>query len=139
MNLAAAPPNSFLRTLAGEAQEIPPIWLMRQAGRYLPEYREIRAAAPSFLDFCYTPKLAVEATLQPIRRFGFDAAIVFSDILVVPDALGQRVSFESGEGPRLKPIESRADFGALHSISRGSNPYLKRSNVRVRAFPATSR
>jgi uroporphyrinogen decarboxylase len=112
MNAAAAP-NCFLRTLAGEAQEIPPIWLMRQAGRYLPEYREIRAAAPSFLDFCYTPKLAVEATLQPIRRFGFDAAIVFSDILVVPDALGQAVSFETGEGPRLKPIESHADLSAL--------------------------
>jgi uroporphyrinogen decarboxylase len=106
-------PNRFLRTLAGEAQETPPIWLMRQAGRYLPEYREIRAEAASFLDFCYTPRLAVEATLQPIRRFGFDAAIVFSDILVVPDALGQAVSFESGEGPRLAPIESGVDLAAL--------------------------
>ena len=86
---------------------------MRQAGRYLPEYQQIRATAPTFLDFCYTPRLATEATLQPIRRFGFDAAIVFSDILVVPDALGQAVSFESGGGPRLKPIELRADFGAL--------------------------
>src|ERR1700676_5435337 len=113
MSLATAPPNRFLRTLAGEVQETPPIWLMRQAGRYLPEYREIRASAPSFLDFCYTPKLAAEATLQPIRRFGFDAAIVFSDILVVPDALGQKVSFETGEGPRLKPVESRADLSAL--------------------------
>ena len=86
---------------------------MRQAGRYLPEYREIRSKAPSFLDFCYSPALAAEATLQPIRRFGFDAAILFSDILVIPDALGQSVSFESGEGPRLKPIETSADLAAL--------------------------
>jgi uroporphyrinogen decarboxylase len=113
MKVATAPPNKFLQTLGGAVHEVPPIWLMRQAGRYLPEYRQIRATAPTFLDFCYTPRLAAEATLQPIRRFGFDAAIVFSDILVVPDALGQEVSFESGEGPRLKPIESRADLSAL--------------------------
>ena len=105
--------NPFLAALDGVAQTIPPVWLMRQAGRYLPEYRQIRATAPSFLDFCYTPKLAVEATLQPIRRFGFDAAILFSDILVIPDALGQKVGFESGEGPRLDPIVTRADFDAL--------------------------
>jgi uroporphyrinogen decarboxylase len=86
---------------------------MRQAGRYLPEYREIRTKAPSFLDFCYTPALAVEATLQPIRRFGFDAAILFSDILVVPDALGQAVSFETGEGPRLDPIADEKGLNAL--------------------------
>jgi uroporphyrinogen decarboxylase len=113
MTLDAPPPNKFLRTIGGAVQAVPPIWLMRQAGRYLPEYREIRARAPTFLDFCYTPRLATEATLQPIRRFGFDAAIVFSDILVVPDALGQEVGFESGEGPRLRPIGSRADFSAL--------------------------
>ncbi len=83
---------------------------MRQAGRYLPEYRELRYKAPSFLDFCYTPRNAIEVTLQPIRRFGFDAAIIFSDILVVPDALGQRVTFAAGEGPRLNPIESSEDF-----------------------------
>jgi uroporphyrinogen decarboxylase len=113
MNVAAPPSNKFLQTLGGAVQTPPPIWLMRQAGRYLPEYRQLRATAPTFLDFCYTPRLATEATLQPIRRFGFDAAIVFSDILVMPHALGQEVNFESGEGPRLKPIESRADFGAL--------------------------
>ena len=103
----------FLAALAGERQKRPPVWLMRQAGRYLPEYREIRGQAASFLDFCYTPKLAVEATLQPIRRFGFDAAILFSDILVMPDALGQSVGFETGEGPRLQPIEDEADFARL--------------------------
>lgn len=104
----------FLAALAGERQKRPPVWLMRQAGRYLPEYRELRATASSFLDFCYTPRLAVEATLQPIRRFGFDAAILFSDILVLPDALGQSVSFETGEGPRLDPIANREDFEKLH-------------------------
>jgi len=92
---------------------VPPIWMMRQAGRYLPEYREIRAQAASFLDFCYTPRLSVEATLQPIRRFGFDAAILFSDILVIPDALGQQVSFETGEGPRLEPVDSATRLSAL--------------------------
>jgi uroporphyrinogen decarboxylase len=114
---AAAPsidaPKPFLAALGGVRRAAPPIWLMRQAGRYLPEYREIRTQAPSFLDFCYSPKLATEATLQPIRRFGFDAAILFCDILVTPDALGQSVGFESGEGPRLTPIESAADFAKL--------------------------
>ena len=86
---------------------------MRQAGRYLPEYREIRARAATFLEFCYTPALAVEATLQPIRRFGFDAAILFSDILVVPDALGQEVEFETGEGPQLAPIDDGAGLAQL--------------------------
>jgi uroporphyrinogen decarboxylase len=108
-----APLKPLLAALAGARQSRPPLWLMRQAGRYLPEYRAIRAQAPSFLDFCYSPKLASEATLQPIRRFGFDAAILFSDILVVPDALGQEVRFEEGEGPRLKPVESAADLAAL--------------------------
>jgi len=99
--------------MGGEACFPPPVWLMRQAGRYLPEYQAIRAKAPSFLDFCYTPALAAEATLQPVRRFGFDAAILFSDILVVPDALGQKVHFEPNEGPKLNPIVTRQDFAKL--------------------------
>ena len=103
----------FLRALSGEAAPRPPIWLMRQAGRYLPEYRALRATASGFLDFCYNPPNAAEVTLQPIRRFGFDAAILFSDILVVPDALGQAVSFETGEGPRLEPIADAAGFARL--------------------------
>ncbi len=107
------PAKPFLAALAGQRQPRPPVWLMRQAGRYLPEYREIRARAASFLDFCYTPAFTVEATLQPIRRFGFDAAILFSDILVVPDALGQTVSFESGEGPRLDPITDAEGLSRL--------------------------
>jgi uroporphyrinogen decarboxylase len=103
----------LLAALHGERQARPPIWLMRQAGRYLPEYREMRCRAATFLDFCYTPAFAVEATLQPIRRFGFDAAILFSDILVIPDALGQTVAFESGEGPRLDPIADAAGLAKL--------------------------
>ncbi|MDH3662457.1 MAG: uroporphyrinogen decarboxylase [Alphaproteobacteria bacterium] len=106
-------PSLFLRTLAGEASSPPPIWLMRQAGRYLPEYREIRAQAKGFLDLCYTPDLAVEVTMQPIRRYGFDAAILFSDILVVPDALGSDVDFVEGEGPKLSPIRNGAGVARL--------------------------
>ncbi len=100
----------FEETLLGSFQKVPPVWLMRQAGRYLPEYRETRAEAGSFLDLCYNPKLACEVTLQPIRRYGFDASILFSDILVVPDALGQKVEFVQGEGPKLEPIEDEKDL-----------------------------
>lgn len=103
----------FLAPFRGEALAVPPIWLMRQAGRYLPEYRATRTEAGGFLNLCYTPKLAAEVTLQPIRRYGFDAAILFSDILVVPHALGQDVRFEEGEGPRLDPIRSAADLKRL--------------------------
>lgn len=105
--------RSFARALSGEAQRVPPIWLMRQAGRYLPEYREIRKRARSFLDFCYTPEMAIEATLQPIRRFGFDASIIFSDILTIPDALGRNVRFLEGEGPAMDPIEDPAVISTL--------------------------
>ncbi|KAF0176639.1 MAG: uroporphyrinogen decarboxylase [Hyphomonadaceae bacterium] len=94
----------LLRVLAGERLGTPPIWFMRQAGRYLPEYRELRTRAKTFLDFCYAPALATEAVMQPLRRFDLDAAILFSDILVVPHALGRDVSFVEGEGPRLPPL-----------------------------------
>jgi len=103
----------ILRVVAGECLPTPPIWLMRQAGRYLPEYRTLRQGAESFLDLCFNPKLAAEITLQPIRRFGFDAAILFSDILVVAYALGQRVTFETGEGPRLDALMEPADLARL--------------------------
>ena len=104
----------LLRVFAGEPRWPPPIWLMRQAGRYLPEYRAARETAGGFLKLCYTPELAAEVTLQPIRRYGFDAAILFSDILVVPDALGQKVEFVEGEGPRLEPIRSQAEIARLN-------------------------
>jgi uroporphyrinogen decarboxylase len=103
----------LLAPFAGRASTPPPIWLMRQAGRHLPEYHEVRARAGSFLDLCYTPKLAAEVTLQPVRRYGLDAAIVFSDILVVPHALGQKVEFVEGCGPRLDPIRSQRDLVRL--------------------------
>ncbi|UMY20031.1 uroporphyrinogen decarboxylase [Methylobacterium organophilum] len=102
-----------LDVLSGKSFVAPPVWLMRQAGRYLPEYRQTRAQAGSFLDLCYTPKLATEVTLQPIRRFGFDASILFSDILVVPHALGQAVTFVEGEGPKLEPIRDGEAFAQL--------------------------
>jgi uroporphyrinogen decarboxylase len=105
----------LLRVLAGEREPIPPLWLMRQAGRYLPEYRALRGEAAGFLDLCFDPKRAAEITLQPIRRFGFDAAILFSDILVVPHALGQCVSFVEGEGPRLDALKEPAALGRLRN------------------------
>jgi uroporphyrinogen decarboxylase len=105
----------LLRVLAGEHEPIPPLWLMRQAGRYLPEYRALREKAGGFLDLCFDPQRAAEITLQPVRRFGFDAAILFSDILVVPHALGQRVSFVEGEGPRLEALDKPAALMALRA------------------------
>lgn len=97
--------RKLLKVLDGETVFPPPIWLMRQAGRYLPEYRATRTKAPNFLDLCYTPDLAVEVTMQPIRRYGFDASILFSDILVIPDALDRNVRFVAGEGPQMDPID----------------------------------
>ena len=103
----------LLRVLNGAAEPVPPIWLMRQAGRYLPEYCALRSKAENFLDLCFDPRQAAEVTLQPVRRFGFDAAILFSDILVVPHALGQRVRFGQGEGPQLDPIGAPAALAGL--------------------------
>jgi uroporphyrinogen decarboxylase len=103
----------LLRALAGEAIWPPPIWLMRQAGRYLPEYREVRAKVPDFIALCTTPDLAAEVTLQPIRRYGFDGAILFSDILILPWALGQGLEYRQGEGPVLPPLRDAAGVAAL--------------------------
>jgi uroporphyrinogen decarboxylase len=103
----------LVEVLSGRRQRVPPLWMMRQAGRYLPEYREVRAKAGGFLDLCFNPKFAAEVTLQPIRRFNFDAAIIFSDILVIPYALGRSVRFEVGEGPRLDPLDSPDKVGSL--------------------------
>ena len=124
----------LLRVLAGQREAIPPLWLMRQAGRYLPEYRALREQAAGFLDLCFDSKRAAEITLQPIRRFGFDAAILFSDILVVPHALGQRVNFVEGEGPQLGDVDGvlgqvGVDLTSIFSSSRPSSLLLLASTV----------
>src|SRR5205085_12488298 len=110
--MSGAETKPLLRALAGETLSRPPWWLMRQAGRYLPEYRALRAQAPDFVSFCLTPTLAAEATLQPVRRFGMDAAILFADILLVPQALGQRVGFGE-DGPVLDAIRDASEMGQL--------------------------
>ena len=105
--------KTILRALNGEVLPTPPVWMMRQAGRYLPEYRATRAQAGDFLSLCYNPELAAEVTLQPIRRYGFDAAILFADILLLPQALGADLWFVTGEGPRLSTTTTPADFARL--------------------------
>ncbi len=107
------PNKLMLRALNGERSERPPFWFMRQAGRYLPEYREVRRQTENFLQFCYSPDLAVEVTLQPLRRYHMDAAILFSDILVIPDALGQSIDFREGQGPVLEPVRTASQLDAL--------------------------
>src|SRR4051812_39084882 len=110
----------FLRVLSGERLKQQPVWLMRQAGRYLPEYRAIREKAGGVLDLCFNPELAAEVTLQPVRRFGFDAAILFSDILIVPLALGRKVEFLVGEGPKLEPLTDAAGVASLRENLDGN-------------------
>jgi uroporphyrinogen decarboxylase len=128
----------LMRVLGGERMPTPPIWIMRQAGRYLPEYRELRTRAKSFLDFCYAPALATEAVMQPLRRFPLDAAILFSDILVVPDALGRSVSFVEGEGPRLAPLldESNWRFDDPASALQRLSPVYEAVDRIKAAIPA---
>ncbi len=123
----------LLRALAGETLDRPPIWFMRQAGRFLPEYRELRAKAPEFMAFCKNSAMAAEATLQPLRRFPFDAAIVFADILTVPEALGQAVWFEAGEGPRLGELPSNDRLADQIEASTARLSYVGETLERVRA------
>ncbi|UWR48522.1 uroporphyrinogen decarboxylase [Phaeobacter inhibens] len=131
--------KKLLRALAGETQDVPPIWMMRQAGRYLPEYRATRAEAGDFLSLCYNPELATEVTLQPIRRYGFDAAILFADILLVPQALGADLWFVTGEGPRLSTVTTEADFtklGPVSDIHETLNPIYETVRLLSSALPS---
>ena len=123
----------LLRALAGETLDRPPVWFMRQAGRSLPEYRELRTKAPDFIAFCHNPQMAAEATLQPMRRFPLDAAIVFADILLLPKALGQKVWFETGEGPRLGELPPLSAMEAEIEASTGRLSEIGETLTRVRA------
>lgn len=128
----------LLQTLRRMGPSRRPFWFMRQAGRYLPEYREVRAEAGDFLALCYNPKLAAEVTLQPWRRFGTDAVILFADILLVPDALGQKVAYVEGDGPRLEPLRDAAGVAKLQleGLERGWRRCSRRS---PRSKPASMR
>lgn len=131
--------KKLLNVMSGNAEAIPPVWLMRQAGRYLPEYKETRKQAGSFLDLCYNPELAEEVTLQPIRRYGFDAAILFADILLIPQAMGVDLWFVEGEGPRLKPISGREGMGVLKpldEIDQTLNPIYETVSRLSKSLPA---
>ena len=131
--------KTILKALAGEAQPVPPIWMMRQAGRYLPEYRATRAKAGDFLSLCYTPDLAAEVTLQPIRRYGFDAAILFADILLLPQALGADLWFVTGEGPRLSTLTTEAEIEALKpadAVHETLSPVYETVGILSRELPA---
>lgn len=130
--------KTILRALAGETLATPPIWMMRQAGRYLPEYRATRAQAGDFLKLCYNPELAAEVTLQPIRRYGFDAAILFADILLLPQAMGADLWFVTGEGPRLSTITDAAGVAALkptEAIHDTLAPVYETVKILARALP----
>ena len=131
-------PKTVLRALAGERVDPPPVWMMRQAGRYLPEYRATREKAGDFLSLCYNPELAAEVTLQPIRRYGFDAAILFADILLVPQALGADLWFVTGEGPRLSTVTTERDFAALgpaSDVHETLSPVYETLRILTRALP----
>ena len=133
-----SPAKTILRALAGERQPVPPIWMMRQAGRYLPEYRATRAQAGDFLSLCYTPDLAAEVTLQPIRRYGFDAAILFADILLIPQALGMDLWFVTGEGPRLSTVTTPGELAALkpaEAIHETLSPVYETVRILSRELP----
>ncbi|NCX21498.1 MAG: uroporphyrinogen decarboxylase [Rhodobacteraceae bacterium] len=130
--------KTILRALAGERQETPPIWMMRQAGRYLPEYRATRAEAGDFLSLCYNSELAAEVTLQPIRRYGFDAAILFADILLLPQALGVDLWFETGEGPRMSTTTTADELAGLRAtadIHETLNPIYDTVRILSRELP----
>ena len=131
--------KTLLKALAGEVQAVPPVWMMQQAGRYLPEYRATREKAGDFLALCYTPDLAAEVTLQPIRRYGFDAAILFADILLVPQALGADLWFVPGEGPRLSTVTAQGDFDALKPaevVHETLAPVYETLRILTRELPA---
>jgi uroporphyrinogen decarboxylase len=133
--MARASDKTILRALAGEVLPVPPVWMMRQAGRYLPEYRATRAQAGDFLSLCYTPELAAEVTLQPIRRYGFDAAILFADILLIAQALGQKLWFAEGEGPRLEPVRDAAGLRGAADIHDTLAPVYETVRILSRALP----